>query len=46
MSTLLELTGFALFLGGLFVILGWAGPLLGAGIVFMIVGYAVGEPSE
>ncbi len=45
MSTFLELAGFALFLTGMFVLLGWAGAVLGAGLVFMIVGFAVGEPS-
>lgn len=44
MSTLLELAGFALFLAGMFIVLGLGGALLGAGIVLMIVGYAVGAP--
>ncbi len=43
MSTLLELTGFALFLAGMFLVLGVGGALFGAGIVLMIVGFAVGD---
>ena len=44
LSTLLEITGFASFLAGLFIVLGLGAALCGAGVVLMIVGYAVGEP--
>lgn len=45
LSTLLECSGFALFLAGMFLVLGLGGLFLGAGLIVMVVGYMIGEPA-